>query len=58
MTVTGDGRTENEYIFVGEKLWKENAMLKLAEDIPTPAPIRQTKERLSERIFRFLTNKE
>ena len=53
MTVTGDGRPENEFIFVGEKLWKENAMLKLIEDIPTPSPIKQSRELLNEKIFRY-----
>ena len=53
MTVTGDGKPENEFVFVGEKLWKENAMLKLIANIPSPSPIKQTQERLSEKIFRL-----
>ena len=53
MTVTGEGIPENEFVFVGEKLWKENAILKLSADIPTPLPIKQTKEHLSEKLFRL-----
>ena len=41
-------------MFVGEKLWKENAMLKLIENIPSPSPIKQTQERLREKIFRLV----
>ena len=53
MTVTGDGKPENEFLFVGEKLWKESAMLKLAESIPTPSPIRESTRLLNEKIFRY-----
>ena len=53
MTVTGDGKPENEFVFVGEKLWKESAMLKLTKDIPTPSPIKESRGLLNERIFRY-----
>ena len=53
MTVTGDDKPENEFVFVGEKLWKENAMQKLIEGIPSPLPIKQTQVHLSEKIFRL-----
>ena len=53
MTVTGDGRPENEFVFVGEKLWKESAMLKLTKNIPTPSPIKESRELLKEKIFRY-----
>ena len=54
VTVLGDGRPENEYFIVGNKLWKEDALLKLCEAMPTPSPIRQTRELLSKKIFRYI----
>lgn len=53
----GDGTQENEYIIVGDKLWKEKALLKLCQEIPTPSPIKQTKDLLSEKIYRSVTIK-
>lgn len=55
MIVTGDSKPENEFVFVGEKLWKENAMLKLIEDIPTPSPINESRGLLNEKIFRYFS---
>ena len=55
MTVIGDGKPENEFVFVGEKLWKENAMLKLIEDIPTPSSIKESRGLLNEKIFRYFS---
>ena len=48
----GDGKPENEYIIVGDKLWKEKALLKLSQDIETPSPIKQTKDLLRQKIYR------
>lgn len=53
MTVIGDGRPENEFVIVGDKLWKEKALLKMSEELPTPSPIKETKDLLSERIYRY-----
>ena len=55
VTVIGDGKPENKYFIVGEKLWKENALLKLIEDLPTPSPVKQTKDVLSKMIYRSVT---
>lgn len=54
MTIIGDGKPENEFVIVGDKLSKEKALLKMSEEIPTPSPIKETKELLSEKIFRFV----
>ena len=58
MTVIGDGRPDNEFVIVGDKLWKEKALLKMSEELPTPSPIKETKDLLSKKIYRYITDTE
>ena len=51
MTVIGDGRSQT-LTMAGDKLWNIDALVKVGEEAPMPAPIKDTRKALSEKVFR------
>ena len=53
MTVIGDGRSQT-LTMAGDKLSNTDALVKVGEEVPMPAPIKDTIKALSEKVFRFV----
>lgn len=51
MTIIGDGRGQT-LTMAGDKLWNIDALVKAGEEVPMPAPIKDTRKALSEKVFR------
>ena len=51
MTIFGDGRSQ-VLTMAGDKLWNTDALVKVGEEVPMPAPIKDTHKALSEKVFR------
>ena len=53
VTVVGDGRAP-EVVVAGDRLTDYDALLTIGKELPLPAPVRQTRKKLSKRIFRCM----
>lgn len=51
VTIFGDGRSQ-VLTMAGDKLWNTDALVKVGEEVPMPAPIKDTHKALSEKVFR------
>ena len=51
VTIIGDGRGPT-LTMAGDKLWSTDALVKVGEEVPMPAPIKDTRKALSEKVFR------
>ena len=51
VTVIGDGRGQT-VTMAGDKLYSTDALVKVGEEVPMPAPIKDTRKALSEKVFR------
>ena len=51
VTIIGDGRGQT-LTMAGDKLWSTDALVKVGDEVPMPAPIKDTRKALSEKVFR------
>ena len=51
VTIFADGRCQT-LTMAGDKLFNTDALVKVGEEVPMPAPIKDTRKALSEKVFR------
>lgn len=51
VTIIGDGRSQT-LTMAGDKLGDTDALVKVGDEVPMPAPIKDTHKALSEKVFR------
>lgn len=53
VTIISDGRCQT-LTMAGDKLGDTDALVKVGDEVPMPAPIKDTHKTLSEKVFRYV----